>query len=377
MAATVHSSAHSLPFSARVKSAIWEAVAAAVAVARIAVVVSGRTRKIDTIIYKADRLGDWLLAGPTIARLSEAARARGGTAVVWAGRESAALRAWRPPDCPVEAVELEPKGCLAKMRRALAVVRLLAVYEARTFVCLRYSPEPVRNFVLAHVRATEIHAMSWLIAVRPQLGVPHEIFRHYKILEGLGLAPDESEELLPKMAGRREAPAALAVLAPYSSAAIKDWRDEGWCEIAAELFARGFRVELWVGPNQTERASTLARKLAGGEARTVGVRSGSLAALADAIAAAAIVLSADTFAAHLATALDVPMVCVLGGGQHGDFAPWRRSIRQRWVTHPLPCFNCDWRCSRSRVECLEDISPAAVMKEIEVALRWEPHVSGI
>ncbi len=266
MAAIFHSSAKSLPFSARVKSAIWEAVAAAVAVARIAVVVSGRTRKIDTIIYKADRLGDLAAGRGRPSRASPrppapgAARRRSTS-----GRDARARRCGPggPPDCPVEAFELEPQGCLAKIRRALAVVRLLVVYEARTFVCLRYSPEPVRNFVLAHVRATEIHAMSWLIALRPQLGVPHEIFRHYKILEGLGLAPDESGALLPKMVGRREAPAALAVLAPYSSAAIKDWRDEGWCEIATELFARGFQVELWVGPNQTGARFNVGAKTGG------------------------------------------------------------------------------------------------------------------
>ncbi len=366
-----------LPVSARVKSVAWKTVAAAVACARLVVVAAGCRRRVDTIIYKADRLGDWLLAEPTMARIADAARARGGTTVIWAGRESAALRAWRPPACPVETFELEPQGWLAKFRRALAVVRLLAVYEARTFVCLRYSPEPVRNFVLAHVRAAEIHAMSWLIAIRPQGNVPHEIFRHHKILEGLGLAPDESEELLPRLNGRREVPAAPAVLAPYSSAPIKDWTEEGWCTVAAELFGRGLRIELWVGPNQTERALALARRLGGGEGRPVAVRSGSLSALADAIAAAAIVLSADTFAAHLATALDVPMVCVLGGGQHGDFAPWQRSARQRWITHPLPCFNCDWRCSRSRVECLEEISPAEVTKEMDAVLRWEPQASGL
>src|SRR5581483_149 len=348
------------PFSALAKAVAWKTVAAAIAVGRRVFVLLGQIQKVDTIIYKADRLGDWLLAGPTMERIVDAARARGGTVVIWAGRESAALRAWQPPHCPVETFELEPRGGLAKLRRALAVARLLIIYEARTFVCLRHSPEPVRNFVIAHIRAAEIHAMSWLIAPRPQRGLPHEIFRHYKILEGLGLAPEAGDELLPKLHGRRESRAGRAVLAPYSSAPIKDWLDEGWCAVGAELLARGLHLELWVGPNQTDRALALARKLAGGAeeaARRVAVRSGSIDALVDAIAAASVVLSADTFAAHLATALDVPMVCVLGGGQYGDFAPWQRSSRQHWITHPLPCFNCDWRCSRSRVECLEDISP--------------------
>jgi len=162
------------------------------------------------------------------------------------------------------------------------------------------------------------------------------------------------------------------VLAPFSSAPIKDLRDEAWCEVLAGLANRGFHFEIWVSADQMDRAESLARRL---EERVGGLKvaavSGKMAELVEAVGSAAFVLTVDTFAAHLAAAMDAPMVCAVGGGLYGDFGPWSTSWRQRWVTHVVPCFGCGWRCSRSRVECLEDIRPSTVLAELEDVLMRE------
>ena len=354
------------------KAAAWTCFGLVLSVARLGSVLFGRTRKIDVIIYKVDRLGDWLLAEPTIARIASVTRARGGTVVVWAGLESAAIRDWRRPDFEVETFALEPRGLLAKLQRACAVVRLLAIYRARTFACLRHTPEPVRDFVLSHASADGIHALSRCLASGPPFEVPHEIARHFAILVGLGLEPTDVRQLLPRLPGRVDRSTLQVVLAPFSSAPIKDWRDEAWCDVIAGLAGREFRFEIWVSADQIARAEILARRLKDRAADLqIVTKSGSLADLADAIGSATLVLTVDTFAAHLATAMDAPMVCAIGGGLYGDFGPWYSSWRQRWVTHQVPCFGCDWRCSRSRVECLEDIRPSTFLAALEDLLRRE------
>jgi len=359
------------------KAAVWRAFALALHVRRAGSAISNTRRQVDVLIYKVDRLGDWLLAEPTIARIVDAARARGGTVAVWAARESGALIDWRRPEFKVELIAFEPRGLIAKARRAWALVRLLAVYRARTFISLRYASEPAREFVLEHVAADEVHALSWHLVSGPPAEVPHEIMRHHAILKGLGLEPADARELLPRMIGRRGAPSPQVVLAPFSSASIKDWRDGAWCEIVPGLVARGLQVSIWVGSGQVERAEGLARMLAErAGAQNVSVRSGTFGELADAVAEAPLVLTVDTVTAHLAAALDVPMVCLIGGGHYGDFGPWQNSPRQRWVTHELPCFGCNWRCSRARVECLEDIAPARVASEVEAILGPEPLAPG-
>src|SRR5208283_762978 len=352
------------------KAAAWACLGVALGPARLASTLLARTRSVDVIIYKVDRLGDWLLAEPAIARIVSATRAKGGTVVVWAGRESAAYREWRRPDFEVETVSLEPRGLVAKLLRACAIMRLLAVYRARALVCLRHTPEPVRDFVLSHACAEGIHALSRRLASGPPDGVPHEIARHFAILAGLGMEPADVRDLLPRLPGRVRPPARRVVLAPFSSATIKDWRDESWCDVVAGLADRGFQFEIWVSADQMGRAEGLARRLeerAGG--LKVAARSGKLAELADAVGSASLVLTVDTFAAHLAAAMDAPMVCAIGGGLYGDFGPWSNSWRQRWVTHEVPCFGCGWRCSRPRVECLEDIRPSTFLSELEDVLK--------
>jgi hypothetical protein len=350
----------------------WKLCGAGIVVWRLWATLHGRRRDADVVIYKVDRLGDWLLAGPSIERIVADGRARGGTVVLWAADESVLLRRWRESPSKVESFALEPVGAIAKMRRAWKVMRLLATYRVRSFICLRHAPEQIRDFVLRHVDAKEIRALSWVITGGAPGEVPHEILRHRAILKAAGLAPVDPRDLLPVLPGRTATHGGIVVIAPFSSGIIKDWTDESWVKVAQGMASRGFLLELWVGPAQLSRAGALADKIAAsGYFPRASVRTGTLGELAAAIAGCAVVLSVDTFAAHLAVAMDVPVVSLVGGGQFGDFGPWQRSARQRWLSNPLPCFGCDWRCTRSRVECMEDISAESMLREADEALQCD------
>lgn len=85
-----------------------------------------------------------------------------------------------------------------------------------------------------------------------------------------------------------------------------------------------------------------------------------LPALVDLVASAAVVITAETSTAHIAAALNRPALVIIGGGHYGWFAPWRRSAAQVWLTKPLPCFNCNWRCPYPTPLCLTDITAAEV-----------------
>jgi len=354
---------------ARAKAVAWLFLGCLVRIRRLGFALFGGARSVDTIIYKADRLGDWLLAEPTVERIVDSARRRGGTVVVWAAREGDAARAWRPPDVEVETFSLEPKGVPAKVRRALAVAGLLARYRARVFVSLRHSPEPVRDFVLGWVKASDRYALSWLIYDGPVGAVPHEIGRHEAILRGLGIALPGAAALLPRIGGWSGGVSRDIVVTPYSSSALKDWEDGRWREIIDLLIRNGFRVEVWVGLGQRNQAQALlSGVVSDGRVSGAVVKTGSLGELAAAVRAARLVMTVDTVTAHLAAAIDAPMICLLGGGQYGDFGPWSSSPRQRWVTQPLSCYGCDWRCTRPSVECLLTIAAPRVASEVERAL---------
>lgn len=82
------------------------------------------------------------------------------------------------------------------------------------------------------------------------------------------------------------------------------------------------------------------------------------------VSLAAATLSMDSSTAHIAGALGVPAVALLGGGHYGQFAPWGESNLFYWLTNRLPCFGCRWQCIYDRPLCIHDISPDEVARSL-------------
>ena len=74
----------------------------------------------------------------------------------------------------------------------------------------------------------------------------------------------------------------------------------------------------------------------------------------------------DTSLAHIAAALGVPQVIVLGGGHFGRFLPTHRTTTA--VVLPLDCRDCNWSCRYAKPHCIRDIRPETVAQAVERAL---------
>jgi ADP-heptose:LPS heptosyltransferase len=79
---------------------------------------------------------------------------------------------------------------------------------------------------------------------------------------------------------------------------------------------------------------------------------------------ATVVLTADSSPAHLATALNLPMVALIGGGHPGWFGYWKRSEKQTWLDNRVPCYGCDWKCIFNEPLCLTEIPAKRIAEEI-------------
>ena len=86
------------------------------------------------------------------------------------------------------------------------------------------------------------------------------------------------------------------------------------------------------------------------------------------IAESRMIVSMETCHVHIAGALDVPAVGILGGGHFGDFAPWGESARFRWVYHRTECYGCQWICPFPQPNCLRDIPSASIAQAIQDVL---------
>jgi ADP-heptose:LPS heptosyltransferase len=69
-------------------------------------------------------------------------------------------------------------------------------------------------------------------------------------------------------------------------------------------------------------------------------------------------LGSDSVGAHIACAVGVPSVVVLGGGHFGRFIPY--SPLTSVVCLPLECYGCNWNCRFERPCCIKDVSPEVV-----------------
>lgn len=94
------------------------------------------------------------------------------------------------------------------------------------------------------------------------------------------------------------------------------------------------------------------------------------------VACARIVLTADTATAHIATATDQCCVAWLGGGHYGQFAPWSRSARQQWLNHKTDCFWCHWRCPFPEPHCITGVSKSTILNAVATVMALAPAGTG-
>jgi GT2 family glycosyltransferase/ADP-heptose:LPS heptosyltransferase/lipoprotein NlpI len=77
-------------------------------------------------------------------------------------------------------------------------------------------------------------------------------------------------------------------------------------------------------------------------------------------------LGSDTGLAHIACAVKIPNVVLMGGGHFGRFFPYSPSTFM--VCLPLECYGCNWQCRYERAHCIQDISGDVIAEAMRHAL---------
>jgi ADP-heptose:LPS heptosyltransferase len=339
----------------------------------------GPGRKFSAVILKLDRIGDFVLAVSAIRLVAGHFGEENCALVISPWVAALARREFPRMTLIVLPAFVRHKRAWPAWWRARAV---LAGVECDHLVCLRHQRWDYDDLVLAWIRADRVHALEdpralpWVVN-RRTAGAAAEVYHErpagpglcrelelHRAIVGrvLGKEP-EAAELLPVLGQR---PGAVrgdyVVVMPFSSARIKDLPD-------ALLRELGTRPAVWSGrkvilagsADQRGRLERCAAEMsAAGGTEFVAIMPPELTDLVDLIEGAAWVLTADTAAAHIAAALDRPAVILLGGGMFGQFGPWQRSARQRWLSHAVPCYQCGWHCRQPEPWCLTRITPGEV-----------------
>jgi hypothetical protein len=167
------------------------------------------------------------------------------------------------------------------------------------------------------------------------------------------------------------------VVTPFTGSAVRDISTAQLQEILSAVSKQcdveSVIVSSAADRNRSERMAAVLR--AKGLLRVSSICTESLQQFIQILADATAVLTADSAPAHLATALDKPTVALIGGGQPGWFGYWRRSEKQVWLDHHVPCYGCNWYCIYNEAICITGIS--AKLAAAEIVRRLPVPTSGV
>lgn len=214
--------------------------------------------------------------------------------------------------------------------------------------------------------------------------ISHHVQSHFA--EFLRVAGCEEAPVLPMtLSWRPQKPSATPplgfsywILAPGASRAFRQWPAERFAAVAEHLARRHSDWRCVIVGTAAERplAQAIAARLGDSALDLTGKT--SVPELIDWIANARLVLGNDSAAGHIAAAMGTPAVVVVGGGQWGrchPYDPTEAPVRRLpvAVSHPMPCYGCDWYCIHSTrtdrpFPCVEGVSVQSVIRAVDDAL---------
>ncbi len=227
---------------------------------------------------------------------------------------------------------------------------------------------------------------QWYTRLVPADAEPRmEMLRNAEFVRGLGISGYRARMTdLHEFALAPLSPSLLAELAPEPIYALfpgASWTGRQWpvvrfAELAERLFqATGWKGVVCGGPADQPAAAALCQRCAAPLLNLVGRT--SLAELAGVLTKAKLLVSNETAAAHIGPAVGTATVCLIGGGHFGRFLPYQLEQADerplpRVLTHPMPCFGCNWRCifgaPNGAVPCVEQIGMEPVWDAVQGVL---------
>jgi O-antigen/teichoic acid export membrane protein/ADP-heptose:LPS heptosyltransferase len=322
----------------------------------------------DLCIYKCDGYGDFVLATGAIRTVlrqypeDRVLLVCFNAGSIFAGHEFPRMRRM-----------VLPEPVLGKrLARFLVLLRqwaLLRQVRPGALLCLRHQRTRMDDLALAILGKTTGNPAAAGSGQWAGVRINRELERHRVGLAAFfGKAPDGGE-VLPRLESVhrwRGGHAVVSVFAGSKPDNLRNLPDWQVLEALGSLLQMGVaRIFLTGLPVHEAHARELLRRGNVQEGRVEWVSPGCFLEFVRLVSGARMVFSTDSVAAHLACALDVPLVAILAGAHYGEFAPWGRPGRQVWLTHELPCFGCDWRCPYPVPECIRGIPPGDVARALE------------
>lgn len=327
------------------------------------------------LVVRPDNNGDVLLAGPAIRAIAHGA----GRVTLWVGPRGRAAGHLLPDVDRVLChelpwIDLAPDPVeRAWLDETVDEIAALGADAAVVFSSFHQSPLPtalvLRAAGIPFVAATSVDYPGSLLDVRHRISDDvHEVERSLSLASSAGfrLPPGDDGRLRirdPGVANPVADAAPYVVVHPGASVPARAWAPERHAALVPHLRDEGWQVVVTGGPDEADLTSLVAGDVAG--VIDLGARTG-WPALARVVADATAIVTGNTGPAHLAAAVDTPVVEL--------FAPVVPAVRWRpWkVAHVLlgdqdiACAGCRARvCPIDGHPCVDSVAP----EDVAAALR--------
>jgi len=159
-----------------------------------------------------------------------------------------------------------------------------------------------------------------------------------------------------------------AVLAPTSEFYTKKWVPQRYAAVAERLLERGLQIVMTGAPTAEQRMQLQAVQDATGQ-RLNSLSSLSIGELVAVVAGSRILIGNDSGPAHIAAAVETPLVVLFGPASSERWRPWGNpgGKTAELVQNYFPCNPCSmYTCEAfAEPECIRSITVDQVMKAID------------
>jgi heptosyltransferase-3 len=161
--------------------------------------------------------------------------------------------------------------------------------------------------------------------------------------------------------------ASFAVVHPAAATETKRWATEKFALVVEDLSARGLAVVALDGPTQTQVVEDLKARSSAG---LIGLTDLSLPEVTALLARARLFVGNDSGIAHIAAAVEAPVVVIFGSSNVAHWRPWAKSPAEI-VLEEMECQPCHgYFCEKfAQPECILRVPVERVTAAIERVLR--------
>lgn len=199
-----------------------------------------------------------------------------------------------------------------------------------------------------------------------------ELERNAEFLRGLGLRKFQASipvyplrflgGALQKAPFNNGAP--YFIIFPGAAWVGRQWPERYFAAVAKSLYKEtGWRPVICGGPGEEPTAKRVAAAALAYPWLDIAGKT-SLSQLIRIIGSARLLISNETSAVHMASAVGCPVVCIMGGGHFGRFFPYGDQAKNRIAYKKMDCYHCNWHCIYPTVRCMEEVKVSTVWQEI-------------